>query len=79
MTPVHTRGCNARKCALTYGRVICGAPLDIAEDFTFACVRCERRVGYCMGAADDMPALCDDCFCVVDGAGVAEALCQEEP
>ena len=28
----------------------------------FVCPWCERTVGYCMGAADDAPALCDDCW-----------------
>lgn len=28
---------------------------------TFVCNRCERRVSWDFGCADDMPALCDDC------------------
>jgi len=55
---VHTRGCSDSRCARTY-------QLD-PGDAVFVCNRCERRVGYCMGAADDMPGLCDDCFCIVE-------------
>ena len=28
---------------------------------TYTCPRCEREFGWCMGAFDDTPALCDDC------------------
>lgn len=57
---VHTKHCSDARCARIYQL----APGEAA----FVCNRCERRVGYCMGAADDMPGLCDDCFCVVDAA-----------
>ncbi len=29
---------------------------------TFTCDRCGRRVGYCLGAADNMPGACDFCW-----------------
>ena len=28
---------------------------------TFTCAECETVCGYCYGAADDWPELCDDC------------------
>jgi hypothetical protein len=28
---------------------------------TYVCSRCDRAFGWCNGAFDDMPALCDDC------------------
>lgn len=28
----------------------------------FFCIGCERMVGFCLGSADDMPELCDDCY-----------------
>ena len=30
-------------------------------DGTYTCPRCEREFGWCTGAQDDTPALCDDC------------------
>jgi len=54
---LHTLGCYDAACAETYG---C-AP----GEARFQCVRCDRWVGYCMGANDEMPALCDDCFCFI--------------
>lgn len=30
---------------------------------TFECVECKREVCWCMGAWDDMPDVCDDCWC----------------
>lgn len=54
---LHTLGCNDARCAARY-RVELG-------EARFQCVRCERWVGYCMGCNDEMPALCDDCFCVI--------------
>jgi hypothetical protein len=35
---------------------------------TYTCPRCDRECGYCFGAYDDTPALCDDC------AGVVQAV-----
>lgn len=64
MTTVHTRGCSDEKCARSYRK----SP----GDARFQCNRCERWVGYCMGAADDMPGLCDDCFCIIDGFGLED-------
>lgn len=29
---------------------------------TFTCDQCGRRVGYCMGAHDNMPGACDFCW-----------------
>ena len=29
---------------------------------TFTCDRCGRRVGYCLGASDNMPEACDFCW-----------------
>ncbi len=29
---------------------------------TFLCPGCDRRVGACLGASDDYPELCDDCW-----------------
>lgn len=56
-TAVHAYGCDTDNCARVY---------DVSpEEARFQCVWCERWVGYCMGAADDMPALCDDCYCRV--------------
>jgi hypothetical protein len=31
-------------------------------DLTFVCPECKRTVGYCMGADDDYPDLCADCW-----------------
>lgn len=50
-TAIHAPGCDDLECCWTY----------VTKDPTYVCNRCERRVGYCMGAHDDMPALCDDC------------------
>jgi hypothetical protein len=44
----------------------------MSADPQFRCNRCERWAGFCMGAADDMPGLCDDCFCVIEGFDLAE-------
>lgn len=30
---------------------------------TFVCGACERLCCYCFGCNDDMPAVCDDCWC----------------
>lgn len=35
-----------------------------ASDATFVCTKCKRRVGWCMGRADDQPNVCDDCYVV---------------
>ncbi len=32
---------------------------------TYVCPRCEGEFGWCTGAWDDTPALCDDCALVV--------------
>lgn len=32
------------------------------EHQTFECPMCERTVCYCHGCADEMPAICDDCW-----------------
>ena len=62
MQTIHTTGCSDYECAKTYGPLNrYGLPVDSYAKFTFDCPRCERTVGYCMGAADDTPALCDDC------------------
>lgn len=29
---------------------------------TYVCNRCERVCGFCFGAADDTPGICDDCL-----------------
>lgn len=38
----------------------------------YQCNRCERLCGYCFGAADEMPGVCDDCFCEI---GVPDTEC----
>lgn len=41
----------------------------------YVCIRCARACGYCFGASDDMPAVCDDCWHVIDAApGKGESL-----
>ena len=32
---------------------------------TYLCPRCDREFGWCVGAFDDTPALCDDCASVI--------------
>jgi hypothetical protein len=32
---------------------------------TYVCTGCERKVGWCFGAADNMPELCDECWAEV--------------
>lgn len=32
---------------------------------TYVCPRCEGEFGWCTGASDDTPALCDECANVV--------------
>lgn len=39
----------------------CGDVCGWDEDDAFTCPWCERAVCYCEGAADDTPALCNDC------------------
>ena len=34
---------------------------------TFVCNRCEQRVSWNRGCADDMPTLCDDCWHTFEG------------
>ena len=60
----HTEGCCNARCAEIYGTAL--------GEARFQCARCDRWVGYCMGAADEMPALCDDCFCFILEAPNAE-------
>jgi len=33
-----------------------------SNDPTFVCAECNRRVGWCMGRADDHPDVCDNCY-----------------
>lgn len=54
MTAVHMADCGDVECAVTYG--------VHPGDAWFICVRCDRRCGYCKGGADDMPAVCDECY-----------------
>lgn len=39
----------------------CELPADCAVCERYQCTRCERVVPWELGAADDTPALCDDC------------------
>ncbi len=39
----------------------CKLPSDCEDCLCFTCTRCERAVPWSEGAADDTPALCDDC------------------
>jgi hypothetical protein len=32
---------------------------------TYVCNRCEKTFGWCIGACDDTPSLCDDCANIV--------------
>lgn len=34
---------------------------------TYVCPRCDREFGWCIGAMDDTPALCDECAMVIQG------------
>jgi hypothetical protein len=34
---------------------------------TYECPRCDRTFGWCIGADDDTPALCDECAMVIQG------------
>jgi hypothetical protein len=49
-------------CAVVdvFGRIVCGG--------TYTCPRCEHEFGWCIGAADDTPALCDDCAMAIQWA-----------
>jgi hypothetical protein len=48
---------HAHDCA----RTTCnGAPMYECGG-TYKCNRCEREFGWCIGAYDDTPALCDEC------------------
>jgi hypothetical protein len=38
------------------------APCPCEAHETFTCDRCGRRVGYCLGAHDNMPSACDFCW-----------------
>jgi hypothetical protein len=38
------------------------ADCDCEAHHTFTCNRCGRRVGWCLGAADNMPSACDFCW-----------------
>jgi hypothetical protein len=40
----------------------CALPADCARCQRFTCNRCERTVGWELGAADDAPGLCDECW-----------------
>lgn len=53
---IHAPGC---ALMLINGRPVyrCGG------DYT--CPRCEREFGWCTGALDDTPALCDECANVI--------------
>ena len=44
---------------------------------TYICPRCELEFGWCVGAFDDMPALCDECsnFLQFDEPVVADPTC----
>ncbi len=53
----HLTGIHAPDCA--FGRMN-GKPIPSCGG-TYVCPRCERGFGWCTGAADDTPALCDDC------------------
>lgn len=44
------------------GCVGCALPADCERCQRFTCNRCERAVGWECGAADDAPALCDECW-----------------
>ena len=35
---------------------------DCKPEHTFTCAVCGRRVGWCLGASDNMPAACDFCW-----------------
>lgn len=32
---------------------------------TYICNRCDRVCGWCFGAVDDAPGICDDCFAAI--------------
>jgi len=34
----------------------------------YECQACGTRCGWCFGASDGMPAVCDDCWCRYEGA-----------
>lgn len=51
-TSIHEPGC-ARL-------LMNGAPWHLCGG-TYVCPRCEREFGWCIGAADDTPSLCDEC------------------
>lgn len=55
-------GCNQTpaRCAAGYGISV--------REARFRCARCKRWCGYCFGCSDDMPELCDDCWCDVTRA-----------
>jgi len=44
-----------------------------AEDEEFRCPRCNMLVGWCMGAADGMPEICDACWAQVHKVDLSEA------
>ena len=36
---------------------------------TYVCPWCDRKFGWCIGAFDDTPALCDECANVIQAVG----------
>lgn len=48
----HVRGCRRDRTGVTRAHE-CGGE--------YTCPRCERLLGWCIGAADGTPALCDEC------------------
>ena len=52
-----TKAKHAPDCATLF---ISGTPAYSCGG-TYTCNRCEREFGWCLGAVDDTPALCDEC------------------
>jgi 2'-5' RNA ligase len=65
-----------RKAAGGAHQESCGGPQDCGGEFE--CAACSRDVGWCMGADDDHPDFCDDCWVRAEGIMTEEQLGEED-
>jgi hypothetical protein len=71
-SPVHEPSCitDMRKQRLWEPRAV---PFPPNCGGVFVCSRCGRATGWCRGCADDLPELCDDCWCATHDVQLLEA------
>ncbi len=71
---MNTKAIHAHDCAVL---LVSGTPMYGCGG-TYTCPRCEREFGWCIGAYDDTPALCDDCANIIQGDDLVacEGRCQ---